>query len=635
MINQYCHHHRAFTLFEVAISLALVSFGVVSVLMMLPSGIKAQQMARYQIIASAKAMEVVEAYNSTHNGNPATDVEADQPWNVHITAKNLQPDLESRVSSYRYGMFPLPLEIARRIDSDGDEIQRVIGEGGYLYYSQPLATTGFQETGFAPTTQPNEAQRLIMAVVGYPQNNGLLALPQKAWPYYVAYPSPPLHIIHRGGLGSAGTDIRPAQRWKSMLWEDVNLGADTSGLRQVYNAYWAYTQVDNGRTLPSGDGSIDPDLQSTAQAYADAAVGWCASLGLPTTCFDGSTALTDFPSADRRHLQVIAARIMGHVGPIMLATQNASAGVVAFTTTSVANLHENALTLGFKFAASYPYDWGAPRPLQRATMMDYPLIEYDLMVDPQNPIIGDDLITFNKNADKNTFSGPIFGSASPGKIAFQWHPVTPHQVVNAGVSATYPTLPTGTRVDWTKVWGPTQHSTLTARFAAADRCRQLVFWAVDWQSYEDFETAPSAPVDAGRYPKYAPHAANFQTLCGHSVNGVHWMDHHQFGYRNPEKMIIFNGDMSDIATGTPTPSAKSVSTKAIHPGVHGVDDFGSYTADQGLGPNEISRFMGRWGADRNANQKLDRGQVPKSVRLRAVTVARFNYCDLRVPATIR
>src|SRR5260221_2019677 len=51
------------------------------------------------------------------------------------------------------------------------------------------------------------------------------------------------------------------------------------------------------------------------------------------------------------------------------------------------------------------------------------------------------------------------------------------------------------------VWGDPAHATLTAPFAPAERCRQIVFWAVDWQSYEDFETAPSAPVDASKYLK--------------------------------------------------------------------------------------------------------------------------------------
>jgi type II secretory pathway pseudopilin PulG len=589
-------NRRAFTLFEVALSLALVSFGVVSVLMMLPSGIKAQQMARYQILASAKALELVEAYNATHNGNPAADIEANAPWNVHSTAKNLQPDLEARVASYRYGMFPLPTDIAKRLDSDGDEIQRVLAEGGHLYYSQPLATTGFQENGFAPSTPPNEAQRLVMAVVGHPQNNALLHLPEKAWPYYAAYPSPPVHVIHRSDSDADTADLRPVGGWQAMLWEDLSLGAAGTGLRTVHQAYWAYFQVDPSLA------NLSQPLVDAAQAYANKAVEWCQSVGVPAACYDGQSLLTDFPAASDRHLQVVAARIMGHVGPIMLAQGLTAAGPVQFTPTTVARMHENALFLGNQFAARYPYDWGAPRPLQRAIMMDFPLIEYDLMSPPR--------------------SGTIFGTA---KSASQWRAVTPHPVVNAGVSMTYPKV--GTPAFWSTFWGPTTNSTLTAPFEPAERCRQIVFWAVDWQSYEDFELAPSAPVDAGRYLKYAPRPGqNFSAVCG----GAKWMDHHIFGYRNPEKMIIFNSDLSGVATGTATPPGKG---NAI--GTHGPDHFGGQTNDQGLGAAEMNRFIGRWGADRNANQRLDRGTVPSSVRMRAVTVARFNYYDLRVPATIR
>lgn len=587
---------RAFTLFEVALSLALVSFGVISVLMLLPTGIKAQQMARYQILASAKALELVEAYNATHNGNPSIDVEANAPWNVHINAKNLHPDLESRVSSYRYGMFPLPNDIAKRLDSDADEIQRVIAEGGQLYYSQPLATTGFQESGFAPTAPPNEAQRLVMAVVGYPQNNALLHLPEKAWPYYTAYPSPPMHVIHRTNSDVDIADMRTMGNWQSMLWEDLSLGPNGAGLRPVYAAYYDYMYVDPA--LPLGD----PALVAAAQLYADRLVEWCTNLALPPACYDGQSLLTDFPSDTNRHLQVVAARIMGHVGPIMLANSIPSSGTVTFDLTTVSRMHDNALFLGTQFAARYPYDWGAPRPLQRAIMMDTPLIEYDMMSTPR--------------------IGTIFGTS---KTATQWKPVTPFPVVNAGVSMTYPKV--GTDLFWSSLWSPPENSTLTAPFEPAERCRQIVFWAVDWQSYEDFETAPSAPVDAGRYAKNAPMpGATFSSSCA----GTWWMDHHMFGYRNPEKMIIFNGDMSSVSTGTETPPGRS-----NNPGTHGPDRFAGQTNDQGLGSAQMSRFIGRWGADRNANQRLDRGNVPRSTRMRAVTVARFNYYDLRVPAVIR
>jgi hypothetical protein len=595
-MNHGFHPRRAFTLFEVSLSLTLVSFGVVSVLIMLPSGIKAQQMARYQIIAAAKAMELVEAYNATHNGNPAVDIEAKFPWDVHINNKNLQPDLESRVASYRYGMFPLPTDIAKRFDSDGDEIQRVLAEGGDLYYSQPLATTGFQENGFAPTTPPNEAQRLVMAVVGYPQNNALLHLPEKAWPYYAAYPSPPVHIVHRSDADVGSADLKPVGGWQSMLWEDLSLGTAGTALRPVHQAYWDYFQVDPAKPMK------DAELVTKAQAYADKLVAWCTTNNIPAACYDGQSLLADFPSTTDRHLQVVAARIMGHAGPIMLAQGIVAAGGVTFSNATVARMHANALFLGFQFAASYPYDWGAPRPLQRAIMMDTPLIEYDLLAPPR--------------------SGTIFGSS---KSASQWHPVTPQPVIHAGVSMTYPNAAT----PWATLWSPTANSTLTAPFEPTERCRQIVFWAVDWLSYVDCETAPSAPVDAGRYSKYAPHPGkDFAALCGREFGT--WMDHHMFGYRNPEKMIAFNSDMSGLATGTSTPPGKS----AI-PGVQGRDDFGAQTNDQGLGVNEMKRFVGYWGADRNANQKLDRGTVPRSTRLRAMTVARFNYYDLRVPAVIR
>ena len=71
-----------FTLFEVAISLVLVTFGVVSVLMLFPVGIKAQEMARFQIYASAKAEEMVESFTSTTNANPSIDTEGLMPWDT-------------------------------------------------------------------------------------------------------------------------------------------------------------------------------------------------------------------------------------------------------------------------------------------------------------------------------------------------------------------------------------------------------------------------------------------------------------------------------------------------------------------------------------------------------------------------
>jgi hypothetical protein len=57
--------------------------------------------------------------------------------------------------------------------------------------------------------------------------------------------------------------------------------------------------------------------------------------------------------------------------------------------------------------------------------------------------------------------------------------------------------------------------------------------------------------------------------------------------------------------------------------------------DQGSGTTQESVFSGLYGADRNYNQVLDRGPVPRSVRLRAQLVARFNFYDPRVQAILR
>ena len=46
-------------------------------------------------------------------------------------------------------------------------------------------------------------------------------------------------------------------------------------------------------------------------------------------------------------------------------------------------------------------------------------------------------------------------------------------------------------------------------------------------------------------------------------------------------------------------------------------------------------FLGTYGADRNDNHLLDRGPLPKSVRVRATTVARFQIYDPRVPVMVR
>jgi hypothetical protein len=738
--NQPMRTRSGFTLFEVSISLAIVSFSVISVIMLLPGGLKSQQMARYQIIASAKAMEMVEAFNATHNAIPTVEVEADQPWNVHINNKVWQPDMESKISTFRFGTYPVPLDIARRLDSEGNEIQNILNEGGYIYYSQPVTSAGIQENGFPSSTQPNETQKLVIGIVGYPQNNALQVLPQKSWPYYAVYPSPPVQVLTKvkptniSGVPVTSDNSGHTFEYKlwdsnsTYLWEamDVEGAAKTfpyslpaasplsvSGIPTLneitkhYHAYMTYLEDKSGpdrKSFRNNDNTpitpVDPTLKRFAEAYAQSVISWCAEYAeadvpfpasghdywqgkklvelpspLPIKSDPGDILVNvpniDFPAKSKRnipavnntpavnndHLVVLGCRMMGHVGPIMLAVGTttlpvSSAVSVTFDQHTVGIMHDNALRLGNFFAAAYPYNWGAPRNMQRAIMMDFPLIEYDLTVNPYNgPRLYRDssrrdnyrtdpyssLVNVSDTPNDPSFFGNIAGTSGPSAIkAVKWRPTMPHLLKNGGVGMSYYVSAnhasrTASDAYWKTIFTSPTNSTLTAQFSAAERCRQIVFWAVDWKSYEDCETAPSAPVDAGRYMKSAPKPGiSFLKLKSNT-----WLDHHQFSIRNPEKMIVFISDMTGYPTGTATPPGR------IPPGTHGLDTppglkQGVNTNDQDMEDTEqMRRFVGFYGADRNGNQQLDRGNVPKSVRLKATLVGRFNFYDRRVPAMIR
>jgi hypothetical protein len=290
---------------------------------------------------------------------------------------------------------------------------------------------------------------------------------------------------------------------------------------------------------------------------------------------------------------------------------------------TIQNYHDNCLKLVMRYAASHPYDWGSPRPLNRAIMMDFPLIQYD-------PFAG--YIT----PDTTSFAGYNYG-----KPAQQWNLLSAQPITNIGRSFSYPAQPLATMWPGGRLASaPPSHFTVTRAFKAADRCRQIVFWAVDWQSYEDFETAPSAPVDASRYPTSAPNRGNSSVA---SLMGMEFADRHQFNVRNPEKTLVFLSDPTGRATGDDTIQIMGPDNMAVG-GQGNAFDRGSAS------PNRLI-FSGRYGADRNCNGtrtetdasgrivkmfgKLDRGELPRSVRMRAVTVARFNYYDPRLPLVAR
>lgn len=760
-----------FTLFEVSISLVLVAFGVISVLMMLPTGLKAQQMARFQILAAAKAEEMIESFNATQSSNPAIDTEGFMMWDVPSAHRSQTWDLEARLSSHRFGLMPLPLDIARRLESDGGELEQIIANGGYLYYSQPMATTNLEEQGLQ-AAPPNEAQKIIIGIAGYAQQNALHMLAPKNWPYHTPWPSPPLHMGHMADKfmpirqfnatsdpksfwmyyvwpwkdvwrgGPAGSD-----NWCEVMclpWETAPLNGDPH-IQKVFHwpeengedvGYFPYAcgrnwqwELDgswNGRKhfhpvlLRPGKEGEYPSRKS-ALKYMACTLWYATNHGFTSSFYDSPNAnpygpfqgeTPTNPNANERNYwkEVQAMRFLSHAATTLTAwfsytktgtdTEDLKDGVtippitlkgagVSHTGTfklkheHVVYYNERAHYLINQFAARYPYDWSMPRPLNRVTMMDFPLLQADLFSPPQ-PIDVPPSQLYTRdwygNSDGNSNYQRTYGRNIVDNPQ-QWRPIAPEPIRtngihdHAGVGATYLTMThedssqTRTSPNHPGTWvgginamqpldrhgpyfGNQSHYNLTAPFTAAERCREIIMWAVDWQSYEDFETAPSAPVDGSKYPISGPrgdwhshgHRSDpmYPTMPDPTPNtrdfparmwDVEFRDEQLWAYRNPEKVINFyplNGtDPRTLGTGTP------VQQYMILNNAFGRNDGGNTYPDKGPDLPNRAVFNGLYGADRNFNYTLDRGPVPKSVRLRATTVARFNFYDPRVQAVIR
>ena len=750
-------HRQGFTLFEVAISLGLVAFGVVSVLMLFPAGIKAQQMSRYQILASVRAMEMVDIFSSATDASLQLDREGPHPWDTPTSYHAYAPDLETRIGSFRYGLYPLPLDIAHRLDSDGEEIQQILADGGYIYYSQPSATSGFNPVGArANMPAPNESQKILCAVTGYAQQNAIPSLSYKDWPYHTPYPSPPMHFVNQDTSTSKPTSpytVFDTSGDKFMLWEDT-LDADNGEMGLVFQAivksttvggpdlpmtsawatnidvknagyrrssgYWSYgdqagwileyntsskkweqrnadgtkrttatapydkqpQNLPNGKPNPVWKNPIT-GLQVTqkelaresALAYFALAKWYAKRKNVSANLLDGIALPDDkdllklsnlFQGATSGNpaLAVNAARLLAHAAmcvtnhflPDGASNEDINLGeldisrdgitslgkspVLKLNRQTIQNYVENAMKLGMRFAASYPYDWGSPRPLNRATLMDFPLMQYD-------PFCSGNITPSTAYFSGYTYGSRPAGTFRPAKTPEQWKIITAQPIANIGRSICYPSM--NLAALWPSVTSTTpEHFTLARKFEPADRCRQIVFWAVDWQAYEDFETAPSAPVDGSRYPKRSPHGAS---LNGNAASpdaqrpNASFADRHQFCARNPEKTLVFLQSTVDKASGTQIQIA-------------GNDSMGFFDKYPAVGPPQAPAlldpkliFSGMYGADRNFNGtmtdndstgsigkiygKLDRGPVPKSVRMRAVLVGRFNYYDPRLPMVIR
>jgi hypothetical protein len=715
-----CAYSRVgFTLFEVAISLVIMTFGVICVLILFPNGLKAQQMARFQLYAAVKAEEMVEQFNSAHPDNATTDSEGTDMWEVADTYRAQAWDLEARLNSHRYGIMALPNELANRLDSDNDEIQQILSQGGLIYYSQPMAGSDTEEQAQAQAP-PQDLQKLIIGITGYAQQNCLHMFPLKNWPYTVATPSPPLHSIHlwdswlppvRTATGGGYFNIYQWPTvgedwlycWEAAFIPGVAIPGTDPDIQKVFDwpeaagsanlpfiagkithygylPYAAYP-LGTGSWVPPvnfGDGTTSALPSSDACIrYVQAALWYCQQKSLATGSGMSSTfwnpaslpaagAMPSFEpnTADnRKWQQVQAMRFLSHaatcltgwfpltspvpnprnvpdlttgitIPPVILDGKPGAPSLV-ITNDMIQYYHERAVKLMMEFAARFPYDWAVPRPIERSLMCDYPLLQSDLFSSPlTGTIFG---------------TGPAFGSGVPAQSASQWHPLSPRPIRNIGLGQIYPVNQTPihlgpppnpmggqNKLDGTIVpgsvsnlMGDLDHYTLGRPFDASERCREIVFWTVDWQSYEDFETLPSAPLDASKYPIAGPRMTGTGSSSGATTYrrwedrmwDVDFVDPHLFAFRNPEKTeLFFDSVPQNSASGT---------------NVSGHEILNGGNPDKGSGLSNRQVFSGLFGADRNFNQQIDRGPIPRSVRLRAITVARFNFYDPRIPCLLR
>ena len=683
-----------FTLFEVAISLVILAFGVISIMTLFPAGLKAQQLSRFQVLAAAKALEMIEQFNTTHFDNPMIDTEGTELWNIASSYRSQTWDIEARLSSHRYGIMPLPLELAQRLDSDGDEIASILAEGGYIYYSQPQASTNMHEISMEPAP-PNEAQRLIIGIKGYAQQNSLPIFGLKNWPYFANFPSPPVHFNHISDSWlppptGSGPDYFPHYNWPvgfnrsdsvCATWETARVPGLTTPIPgtdpdmqkvfdwpegSVHYGYFPYAcgrQWDVVGTPPTRLGTAtdgrDGEYPSRAGVirYVQAALWYCAQKSQVagsgiTPAFWNTIPSGEVPvfipgvADEKKWMQVQAMRFLSHAAtcltswyPLTGATgDNLTTGVpiqgvtldgkptgplgaggepeLRITNDLIRYYHERCVKLAMAYAASFPYDWAVPRPVERTIMVDHPLLQYDMF----SPYL----------------TGTLNGAT--GVTAEQWRPLAPRPIRNIGLSAIYPINTSsgrhrleGTQVAGTAshLFGDPNHYSLTLPFDASERCRELIFWTVDWQSYEDCETLPSAPLDASRYPLAGP----LMTGAGTGVASVprnfdermeqqQFLSEHLFCFRNPEKNMLWLSNYASLQpTGTEIPDSEQMRQK--------------HERDQGPWLAHRQIFNGLWGADRNYNFRIDRGRLPKSVRLRAVQVVRFNFYDPRLVCLLR
>ena len=108
-------------------------------------------------------------------------------------------------------------------------------------------------------------------------------------------------------------------------------------------------------------------------------------------------------------------------------------GMPPVTHDAIMNLVRNGRYIYYRFCAANPYNWGVPRAIEHANMMDYPLLELDLFREPARGSIWG-------------LPGGLENPQRGGAQAYQWKYLTPTPISSLtggaaqpfGPSMTYP-----------------------------------------------------------------------------------------------------------------------------------------------------------------------------------------------------
>ncbi|MBA3683810.1 MAG: type II secretion system protein [Planctomycetes bacterium] len=563
------------TLLEVGISLIIVSLTMTTALLLFPVGLKAQQESRYQVIAAAQAQMLVQGALERQQ-HVTLGSEGAQPWDrPYVNPTVAAPDLDGGINVARWGSFaPLPPEIRERIDSDADEMAAIAADGGQIFYAR----------------LDGGDLKLVFAVSGYPQQNALMYHPQIKWPYFDYFPAAFINngqsdpTIESGWHGFQDSEVRVLSAVDST---GVVLGHansnDLTRLREAMRLLGMNFDPLVAAPAPLGitprsqaqlasDYTSDPDRFNARAIVLRFYTFACAA----TATYSGLRSFWPTPG------------VYPDTVPAIREFQIANAWMLAYN--GYLQLHR-------------PYDLRTPRNYALASMVDAPLFQYDLATDPaRDP-----------------------GASPPNGLMHAWRVLASEPVVSCGNNTH------GSRLAWTPVdAGDRSVSSgwnLTGTFDPSERCREVVVWAVDWQSYEDFESAPGAPFDAGllpRMPTVNPAsadpatgwAAGFPDRVSNALAQDNFHAEFPLAWLGPDRSQTVQQSYPSPATGGWSQVVQSFVYQ----------NYCAGPADQ----NNLASYFIRLGADRDGNGTFDRGPVRRSVRLRATTIARFIAYDPRL-----